>query len=157
MASAIDSALKELASVAQVLNKTSDDLTKQLTEVEAALATLKLGVKTWVTMRKCSELSDPDNEGKRYQITIVQQLGYGRNNNKWGLLFMEYCEEWFEGEPDLLEFLRDAPREIRLLAVEKLPDLLNALIKEAKQITQETAKKAAEAKQIAAGLGKNSR
>lgn len=36
------------------------------------------------------------------------------------------------------------------MAVEKLPDLLNALVKKAKEVAVETGKKAAEAKQIAA-------
>src|SRR6266705_2500335 len=127
----VDAALKELTSLAQVLNKTSDDLTKHLTYVETALGALKLGVSVWVTLGKHNEISEPDTNGLRTPLTIVKMLGYSKYKNKWGLLFAEYCEEFFDGEYDQESFLRDAPREIRLAAVEKLPDLLKALIKKA--------------------------
>jgi len=153
----VDAALKELTSLSQVLNKTSDDLTKHLNEVESALGTLKLGVSVWVTMRKENELSEPGNDGSRAQLTIVKMLGYGKYKNKWGLVFAEYCEDFFDGQYDQECFLRDAPREIRLAAVDKLPDLLKALIKKAAQVAEETMKKAGAAKEIAIGLSKNSR
>ena len=155
----VDAALKELASAAQILNKTSDDLTRYLGEVESALVSLKLGVSVWVKLGEETELSEPtsDGLGQRTQLTIAKMLGYGKLKNKWGLLVAEYCEEFFDGQFDQECFLRDAPREIRLASVEKLPDLLKALIKKAKEIAEETTKRAGEAKAIAASLVENSR
>jgi hypothetical protein len=157
MTNAVDAALKQLASISHTLNEVSDQLSKHLVEVESALSAYKLGVSAWVELRKEKELSEPDNDGRRYEFTYVEMLGYGKYKGKWGLLAASYCEETFEGEFDQQHFLRDAPRETRLAAVEKLPNLLTALTKEAAQVAEEAAKKAEEARQIATGLGKKTR
>lgn len=157
MTNAVDAALKQLTSVSHSLNQVSDQLSKSLADVESALSAYKLGVTAWVELRREKELSEPDSDGRRYEWTVVHRLGYGKHKGKWGLLVAAYCEETFEGEYDEEQFLRDAPRETRLAAVEKLPDLLKALAKEATQVAEEAAKKAEQARQIAAGLGKKSR
>ncbi len=153
MPDAVDAALKQLASVSHTLNEVSDRLSKSLADVESALCAYKLGVSAWVELRKGKELSEPGSD----ECTVVHQLGYGKYKGKWGLLVACYCEETFEGEFDEEQFLRDAPRETRLAAVEKLPDLLKALTTEASQVAEEAAKKAEKVRQIAASLGKKTR
>ncbi len=157
MADTVDAALKQLASVSNSLNQASDRLSSHLTEVEAAISAYKLGVGAWVEIQREKEITDPDKDGRRYELTYVQLLGYGRYKGKWGLLVAGYCEETFDGEYHEECFLRDAPRHVRLAAVEKFPDLLKALTKEAAQVAEEATKKAEKARQIAASLGKNTR
>jgi hypothetical protein len=157
MANAVDAALRQLSSVSHSLNRASDGLSKSLADVESALSAYKLGVSAWVELGREKELSEPEGDGRRYEWSLVHLLGYGKHKGKWGLLVATYCEETFEGAYDQEQFLRDAPRDTRLAAVEKLPDLLNALTKEASRVAQEAAKKAEKARQIAAGLGKKSR
>ncbi|MGC2729766.1 MAG: hypothetical protein WA254_11245, partial [Candidatus Sulfotelmatobacter sp.] len=70
----------------------------------------------------------------------------------WGLLTYIFAEE--SDEPEEFAFLREAPRDVRLAAVDKLPELLDALVEKAVQTAQEATKKAEKAGQIAAGLNK---
>lgn len=158
MADAVDAALKQLASVSHTLNEVSDRLSKALADVESALSAYKLGVSAWVELGREKELSEPESDGRRYECTVVHLLGYGKHNGKWGLLIDAYCEETFDpSDPDKAQFLRDAPRDTRLAAAEKLLDLLKELTKEASKAAEQAAKKAEEARQIAAGLGKKTR
>lgn len=146
--------LKQIASISETLNKASDQLSKQIAAIESALSVYRLGIAAWVNLKTEKELTEPGDDGRRYEYTFVEQLGYGKHKGKWGLLIAGYCEETFEGEADHELFLRDAPRETRLAAVDKLPELLGAIAKEAEKVTAETTKKAAQAKEIAAALGK---
>lgn len=152
-----EAALKQLASVSQTLNQASDELSQHLTEVESALNAYKLGVSAWVELRKETEPYEPDNDGRRYELTYVELLGYGKYKSKWGLLVAAYCEETFEGEYDQEYFLREAPRETRLAAVEKLPDLIARIAEEAAKVKEEATEKAVQAKQIAAALSRKNR
>lgn len=54
-------------------------------------------------------------------------------------------------------FLRDAPREVRVAAIEKLPELLAALSSEAAKTADEVMKKTAAAKEVASALTKKPR
>ncbi len=154
MADKVEATLKQLASISQSLNEVSDLLSNRIAEVEAALREYKLGVEAWVDLARERETSKAD-DGRIYDLTCVQRLGYGKQNGKWGLLAVEYYEE-FDEEPEAI-FLRDAPRETRLAAVEKLPDLLKALAEKAAKVSEEVTKKAEQARQIAAGLSKKAR
>lgn len=65
--------------------------------------------------------------------------------------------EYYDHEPDgtRVVFLREAPRDVRLAAVDKLPDLLKKLVQKATEVANEATTKAESARQIAAGLSKN--
>jgi hypothetical protein len=76
-------------------------------------------------------------------------LGYGKHRGKWGLL-VSYG--WEDSDETEVIFLRDAPREVRIKAVDRIPGLLDALIQEMSALTQEASKKASEAKELAASL-----
>jgi len=156
MTNKVDATLKQLASISQTLNEASDQLSKQIAEIESALNEYKLGITAWVELKKEKELTEPAEDGARLEVTIVEQLGYGKHKGKWGLLVTSYCEE-FDGENSNESFLRDAPRETRLAAVDKLPELLKALAQEGAKVTEEATKKAAQAKEIAAALSKKPR
>jgi hypothetical protein len=156
MAENVGTTLKELASISQSLNEASDLLSTRIAEVEAALQGYNLGVEAWVEQQR-EAVSEPDNEGRRYELTVVTLLGYGQYQRKWGLLVVTYCEETFDGEYDEECFLREAPRETRLAAVEKLPTLLKALAEKAAKVSKEATRKAEEARQIAAGLSRKDR
>jgi len=156
MADTLDDALKQLSAVSSSLNQASDKLSQHLAEVETSIGTYKLGVSVWIDLRKEKQWSDPGTDGRCYEWTAVDLLGYGKLKGKWGLLVASYCEETFEGDAKEC-FLRDAPRDTRLAAVEKLPDLIKALTKEAAKVAEDATKKAERTRQIAAGLGKKSR
>src|SRR5712692_8552214 len=140
-----EAALKQLASLSKSLNEASDQLNRQIAEIESALNTYKLGISAWVELKREQEQT-PGGDGKFYELTHVEDFGYGKHNGKWGLLVSSYYEEFIDpAVPQTIEtaFLRDASREIRLAAVEKVPDLLSALSGEAAKITDEVLKKTA--------------
>jgi hypothetical protein len=138
--------LKELARLSQDLNQASDALSQQIAQVEEALNELKLGVRAWVQVRS----SQSFDEGSSYPTTDSEYLGYGKRHGRWGLLYMYSVEEF--PDRDSVMFLRDAPREDRVTAVEKLAELVRALEKTTKELTEEATKKAAQVADFAAAL-----
>lgn len=154
-----EAALKQLASLSKSLNEASDHLNRQIAEIESALNAYKLGISAWVELKREQEQT-PGGDGKFYQLTHVEEFGYGKHNGKWGLLHSSYYEEFLDpGDAESVKttFLRDASREIRLAAVEKIPELLSALSGEAAKITDAVLKKTAAAKEIAGALSKKPR
>ncbi len=146
--STVDTALKQLAAASKILNEASDKLTSQLALIESALAEYRLGISAWVELGREKE-SNTDDEGNQFLLTWVEQLGYGKHHGKWGLL----VNGWHEGnEPEEPIFLRDAPRETRLRAVEKVPVLLVALAEKANKLAGDTARKAEEAGKLAESM-----
>jgi hypothetical protein len=157
MTGKVETSLKQLSLLSKSLNEASDELSKQISAIESALNQFKLGIWAWVRepVLTESELSDPDEKGMRFELNYHYQLGYGKHNGKWGLLVSYF---WEANEEDAeIEFLRDASREIRMKAMDKIPDLLDILSKEMSALTQEASKKASEAKELAAALNKKTR
>jgi len=148
----VEASLKQLSLLSKSLNEASDELSKQISAIESAVNQFKLGIWAWVRepILTESELSDPDAEGKRFELNYHYQLGYGKHNGKWGLLVSYFWEA--NDEDTKIEFLRDTSREIRINAIDKIPDLLDILAKDMSRLTQETSKKASEAKELAAAL-----
>ena len=151
MADKVESTLKKLASVSQSLNQASDLVTSRIAEVEAALREYKLGVAARVDIRRWYDEGQYTDD-TWYRVGRTQCLAYGKKDGKWGLLTYIIAEESDEYEE--FAFLREAPRDVRLAAIDKLPELLEALVEKAVQTTQEATKKAEKAGQIAAGLAK---
>jgi hypothetical protein len=151
VADKIESTLKKLAAVSQSLNQASDLVTSRIADVEGALREYKLGVEAWVDIRRWYE-EGQFTDGSWFRLGRTQKLGYGKKDGKWGLLTYISAEE--SDEPEEFSFLREAPRDLRLTAIDKLPELLEALVEKAVQTAQEATKKAEKAGQIAAGLAK---
>lgn len=157
MTGKVEASLKQLSSLAKTLNEASDELSRQITALESALNSYNLGVWVWVKepILTETELSEPDGEGHRYEVCYVHQLGYGKHKGKWGLVVGSFWDA--DPEEGQLTFLRDASREIRLKAMDRVPDLLEALAKELAVLTDEASKKAAEAKELSSALTKRAR
>src|SRR6266478_7019639 len=131
----VETSLKQLSSLSKSLNEASDELSKQISAIESAINEFKLGIWAWVRKPIVTEfeLSDPDEKGKRFELNYHYQLGYGKHNGKWGLLVSYF---WEANEEDAeIEFLRDVSRELRIKAMDKIPDLLDVLAKEMYALT----------------------
>lgn len=156
MADKIDTTLKELTAVSKSLNQASDELSRQISELESALRELNLGVSAFVPFSK-EPIEYKMDDGKVYVDHCNQDVGYHRLNGKWGLI----VSTWYDSndDPDTVKqtFLREAPREIRLVAMDKIPDLLKALSEEAQKVTQEATKKVAQIKDISTALRRKGR
>jgi hypothetical protein len=149
----VEASLKQLSSFSKSLNEASDELSKQISAIESALNEFKLGVWVWVKkpILTETEFSEPDDAGNRREFNFNYELGYGKHKGKWGLL-ISYGWEGDDGMDTKITPLRDAPREIRIKAMGRIPDLLDELAQEMSSLTQEASKRAAEAKQLAAAL-----
>ena len=135
--------LQDLAALSQELNEASDSLSEQIAEAEKALNTLKLGITAWtVVSRWTSEDMYPAHEGC--------SLGYGKHKGKWCLLYGTWHDMWPDRETNMP--LREAPREDRIKAIEKLPELVKALEKRAKEITKEARTKTTQLKETVRAL-----
>jgi hypothetical protein len=78
---------------------------------------------------------------------------------KWGLVIGEYIEgmeDSYDGDDEDrgVVYLRDASRDLRIRAAEKLGDLIENLTAEATKVTEKVTKRVAEAKDVASALSK---
>ena len=144
--------VKDLASLSRRLNEASDILSRQIAQVEAAINELKLGVWAWVTVSKYEADSDFTVGGKSDTVTKVESLGYGKHQGKWCLLFATSYEEYPDPRLETVIPLRDAPRMERIQAVEKLPELIQALEAKAKDMAQLATTRAGQVAEVAAAL-----
>jgi len=141
MTAEVQASLRKLASLSHNLNEASDRLTAELNSVETAINKLKLGVGAWVEIR-----SEDTGDG----FTRICSLGYSKSKGKWGLVLYE-CLDGMDEDGELTP-LRDASRDLRIEAAEKLNALMEKLAKEAAETTEKVTKQAAETRKIASAL-----
>lgn len=153
MALGVSELLKKLSAASETLNKASDTLTQEIKEVEQALGAFNLGVSTWVKFKETSEQHDGGN-GRFYDFERIDMLGYDKHNGKWALLVYSGIEEIQNDETWLL---RDAPRDLRILAVDAIPELLEKIVKEAAELADKVRVKADRTKAIAHSIRKQTK
>jgi len=141
------SAYRRLAVSAEVLNAASDEFTRPILDLEAALQGLNLGLTTW--QKVVGGADDHDNFWRR-------EVGYARTDGKWGLVIRAISGNHNvpDDDYDVEQWpFSDAPRSYRIEALDKLPDLLEELIKNSEKTTKKLKEKTVEARQLAAALG----
>src|SRR5579872_4478823 len=111
--SKFQSSFQELAAAAAELNQVSDQLTKSVGELDAAIASLKLGVSCWVNIYEAWD-------GRWRHL-----LGYEKINGKWGLAIRIVDEGQDRIDNEWL--FADSPRDLRVEAVDRIPKLFEAL------------------------------
>jgi hypothetical protein len=141
--------LKVLADKSKILNRLTDDLSKHVDQIESVINALNLGLSGWVWVEESS-----DDTGT---WTHYIRLWYEKNEGRWGLSIDEFDE--YAQEPDEYRnrkswVFKDAPRALRLKAVEKIPALIKVLCKEAEEMTAKTAATVTRAQEIASCLSK---
>ena len=138
------SLLKELADSAVRLNFGSDEFAKAIGPIDVALKKLNLGISAWFEYRGSATDSDGD--------FAYSHIGYAKVNGKWGLA-LSRCAGNIHDDPDdhNEEFwlFNDAPRSMRLEALDYIPDLLETLLREANNLAESLQKKAEQARALA--------
>ncbi len=138
------SAYKRLAASAQTLNAASDEFSKPVAELEAAVQKLNLGLVTWQKVV---------GGGDEYDNYWRREIGYMRVDGKWGLVIRSVSGNHNHDEPDIeLWSFGDAPRSYRIEAIDKLPDLLEELIKNSEKTAKKLKEKTVEARELATAL-----
>ena len=154
LSSRVHSSFQQLAAAASTLNSASDQLSKVVAEVDAALKPLNVGLVCWVDIHEPATRADG-------RVTYYEQIGYAKVNGSWGIAIrtMEEYDQSPGDSPDPEEWaFNDAPRKLRLKAIDAIPRLLEKLAKDAEKFTKSVTEKAAEAQQLLSavkgGLGK---
>jgi hypothetical protein len=138
-----------LTSIANNLNKATDELTKVVGVLDNALQRLNVGIPVWVIVIRWYAERDPTSyEG--------ENVGYAKIDGSWCIGISRVVGDEASPEPDEVREIwpfNDAPREARLRAVEKLPELIDQLAKSAEKTAEVVDKKLAETKAFAAAIG----
>ena len=141
--------MTQLATAASTLNRLSDELTKEVSEIETTLNTLNLGIRAEVRAKNLESIDT-------YSHWL--RLAYGKKAGKWGFIVEELevdtndpeggtCESWL---------FKDSPREFRLHVVASIPALLDALVKKSDDTADEITKKVKFVKDLAFSFPKTS-
>ena len=113
----------QLSNTAQILNVASDRLSKAIEDLDAALSMLNLGITSWVEFSSYGE--GPFSE--------AEEIGYAKINGTWGIgLRKTFDDENDQSRSELTEWrFKDAPREMRLRAINNLGKLIERLNEDA--------------------------
>jgi len=119
--------LEELSAASEVLNVASDELGKPIPALNDFLKNLNLGIATWVKF----EGGEDDLANTYWQNSI----GYSRVKGKWGIVISKEIGNL--ADPDHGDYeawhFHEAPRSLRIKAIDKLPELLATLVQETQQ------------------------
>lgn len=137
-------AFNTLIGSAKSINEASGELAKPIASLEKALKRLNLGVACWTKI----------NDGRDGYDYWSQDVGYSRVRGTWRLAIRtvegreddpgrEFQEEWPFGE---------APRHLRIKAVSRLPELIEALVKATDATTARLKKQVAPAQELATAV-----
>jgi hypothetical protein len=134
-------ALSSLSLLSDRLKSVTDELNVAVESIETRLNRLNLGVEAWVTsspLQQHRTESFIDETGEPVRRRIATELGYTKLPDGWGLavrtaIYWEVLEQrdgWTEGNQesvsDVKPLLR-ATRTIRAIAVDRIPELIEAL------------------------------
>jgi hypothetical protein len=142
----ISASFRLLATEAEALNVASDTLGQSIAEVDSALKTLNLGIDAWVLVDEWAE--ENGDWGRR-------ELGYAKvGHSKWGISLRDREGNEYSAvvSKDEQWLFNDAPRALRIRAVDKLPGLLEKLIEKVEDTRRQISEKIADARKVTAAV-----
>ena len=137
---------RELSAVASTLNSASDELTKVVAVLDEALRTLNVGITAWTTFD--AHTVDPAEDFD------FEQVGYCKVNGKWGIAIQRVWGDYGRGESETEGpwLFSDAPREMRLNSVDKIPELIGVLSQRASETAKTIQAKTHEVRELAGAI-----
>jgi hypothetical protein len=137
----LQSSFKTLSAAANNLNAASDAFGEAVRAVDESLNKLNPGVEAWVVVSRSAS-----DENAPWEVS-EDRLGYAKTNGRWGLSLTTVEIDNEDGEEDTQGswLFNDAPRGLRLRAIDHVPALVEALARE----VGHTAKRVAESVEIA--------
>ena len=126
----VNASSKQLSAASVQLNAVSDELGKLIAELEAAIKKLNLGVEAW------TRVSGTSSDGGAY---TREDLGYAKVDGKWGIALRSVSgHEAFDDSENCEETpFNEAPRHLRIAAIDKIPNLIDKLSAAAEATTKE--------------------
>lgn len=149
----VASAYSKLSAVASELNAASDEFGKTIDQIDSALKKLNLGVTVWIRIAK--RPADPPNDDMWDESDL---LGYAKIRGKWGIALQTTGEDISNPENCTSEMwlFNDAPRRLRLLAIDKIGELLDGLTQIAVKTKDEIRGRLKDAQDVADAVTKAS-
>lgn len=142
----VQSSFQQLADAAKTLNAASDRFSKLVAEIDTALKPLNIGLVCWVNIGGPWRSEDGEQEYR-------EQVGYAKIGGKWGIALRTVNEVVYRDDSDIEQWLfNDAPRQLRLKAIDFIPDMLCELSKEAANFTEKITKKTVDVQQLVSAL-----
>jgi hypothetical protein len=131
----IGTRFRSLSTTAASLNKTSDELTEVVGILDEALKNLNIGLTVWESFAFGAE-EPPDYS--------ADQIGYAKVNGRWGIALRSIWgnESYDDHHSDGPWLFGEAPRELRIQAVDHLPKVIQKLAKEAAETVKKLNAKA---------------
>jgi prefoldin subunit 5 len=143
----IQTNFQALTTVASSLNAASDELTQVIGVLDEALKKLNVGLTVWEIFE---DLSD-QREASQYDLN---QIGYCKVSGKWGIALRHIWghEAFDDHREDGPWLFNDAPRELRLRGIDKIPEVIEALAKEAFNTTRRIQEKTKDVRELARAI-----
>ena len=125
----IQNTYKQLSAAAKDLNAASDGLADAMLMLDESLQRLNLGISAWVAVS-----GNEDEDGTWWS----RGIGYARIGSKWGIALRSASGNYAVPDQDSEEkwLFNEAPRWMRLESVGKIPDLLEALLRQAEDTSK---------------------
>lgn len=131
-----------LAASAKKLNDVSGELAQPVASLERALHRLSIGVACW------TRIAGHDDGYNCWS----QDVGYSMINGEWRLAVRKTHGDDPENALEEVWPLNEAPLYLRIRAVDKLPDLLEAFVKATDAAANRLSKKVRPAQELAAAV-----
>ncbi len=140
----VQNSYKQLCLAAADLNTATDELGRAISVWDAALKKLNLGLSAWV------ELSS----GENHPFWWDRSLGYTKLKDAWGIALRTRSGDHNEPAEDSEETwaYNEASRWMRIEGLARLPDLIDALLKQAQDTTKTIKGKMAQAYELAKAI-----
>jgi hypothetical protein len=145
LAQRVSSSFTQLTQAASSLNSVSDELGKSVAQIDFSLKNLNLGITVWVKIQDWEGGEEEDHEW------WLEQVGYAKIGGKWGISIKRAEGTHRYPERDRVEewLFNDAPRAMRLIAIDKIPELLDQMSSQAVVATQKIKQKLADVQAVA--------
>lgn len=148
LVSKVQTSYQKLATAASTLNTASDRLGKVVAELDTALKGLNLGITSWLDFSTWEEGAE----------WATDQIGYTRIGGKWGIAIRKISGNYQYGEDTIHgEWLfSDAPRALRITAIDRIPEFLEKLVTDVEATTKRVNEKLKESHELAEAIAKAS-
>jgi hypothetical protein len=145
----VSASYSRLFSVATDLNAVSDELGKSVSDIDSALKKLNLGISAWVEVRAGSGNLDRGDDSYWHE-----DIGYAKISGKWGISLRKVDGNYTDEDDERVEswLFNDAPRFIRLAAIDKIPKLIDMLSNEAVNTAMKLRDRLADAQSISVAV-----
>jgi hypothetical protein len=131
----VHTSFQQLSTGADTLNTRSDQVGKIVSRIDSSFQKLNVGVSGWVRFKESSS-----EDGLQFWYN---EVGYDKVSGKWGLAIRSVAgDERMDVYSSYEEWLfNDAPRALRIDAVDKIPELFEKLGNEVTALTAAVDKK----------------